>query len=109
MRISPILAPSLLTLGLFTSGLPAQRPVIEEVIIDELPGYYEFYMKAGRQETLRQERARDRQIEAGELRPVAVNRPLPPLSLPLPNGEQLDFADFKGKKNLVLVSYRSWW
>ena len=86
----------------------ASRP-LREVIIHELPGFYEFYMKTGAQETLRQERSRDRQIEAGELVPIRMNEPLPPLSLPLPNGEQLDFLDYKGKKNLVIVSYRSWW
>ncbi len=105
-----------------TLGLPAQTDakakVTEskatpqstgEVTIDELPGYYEFYMKTGSQRTLRQERARDQRIESGQLGPVIVNKPLPPLSLPLSTGENLNFHDFKGEKNLVIVSYRSWW
>ncbi len=115
MRILPLfLAPLVVAL---TPGLLAQTDAkakvtqqrISEVTLDELPGYYEFYMKTGGLRTLRQERARDRRIEAGEIRPVAVNKPLPHLSLPLSTGENLDFLDFKGKKNLVIVSYRSWW
>ena len=112
MRIAPlILALSPVTLFAQqgeTTDAQASPPQ-QEVILDDLPGYYEFYMKTGKQETLRQERARDRQIEAGELVTVRMNEPLPPLSLPLPDGEQLDFLDYKGEKNLVIVSYRSWW
>ncbi len=92
-----------------TDAAASSKTHQQEVIIDELPGYYEFYMKTGKQETLRQERARDRQIEAGELVPVRMNVRLPALSLPLPTGEQLDLQDYEGKKNLVIVSYRSWW
>ena len=115
MRILPLfLAPLVVAV---TPGLLAQTDAkakvtqqrISEVTLDELPGYYEFYMKTGGQRTLRQERARDLRIEAGEIRPVAVNKPLPHLSLPLSTGENLDFLGFKGKKNLVIVSYRSWW
>ncbi len=104
MRIKTLILAPLL----FAPGLLAQEEQ-REVILDELPTYYEFYMKTGKQETLRQERARDRQIEAGELVTVRMNEPLPPLSLPLPDGEQLDFLDYQGVKNLVIVSYRSWW
>jgi hypothetical protein len=104
MRIKTLILAPLL----FAPGLLAQEEQ-REVILDELPSYYEFYMKTGQQEILRQERARDQQIDAGALQPIEVNQPLPALSLPLPNGETLDFLDYKGRKNLVIVSYRSWW
>jgi len=119
MRIAPLilaLSPVFLSpvtllaqQGETTAAQASRTTPQQEVIIHELPGYYEFYMKTGKQETLRQERARDRQLEAGELVTVRMNQPLPPLSLPLPNGEQLDFLDYLGVKNLVIVSYRSWW
>ncbi len=86
-------------------SLAAQEPVI----IDELPGYYEFFMKAGKLVQLDAEEKRNLQIDGGELFPESVEIDLPDLTLPLAEGGDLRFLDFKGKKNLMVVSFRSWW
>lgn len=74
-----------------------------------LPGYYEFFMKSGRKVRIQQEVQRDRKIDAGEIRPIIVNKPLPDMSLPLASGKKLRFRNYRGRKNLVIVSFRSWW
>jgi hypothetical protein len=74
-----------------------------------LPGYYEFFMKAGKLTRIDDEAARDERIEAGELAPIRVQEPLPNLVLPLASGEKLDLASYRDRKHIVLVSFRSWW
>lgn len=76
---------------------------------EDLPGYYEFFMKSGRQVRIKAEEARDTKIEAGALKPEALNEALPDLRLPRSSGAALALRSFKGKKNLVVVSFRSWW
>ena len=81
----------------------------EPVRADRLPGYYEFFMKAGKLTRIAPEEARDEQISTGQLVPVRVIKALPDVSLPLPSGDPLDLRSYAGKQNLVLVSFRSWW
>ena len=76
---------------------------------NKLPGYYEFFMKAGGQQILRSERRRDRKIDAGGLLVQRPGTAMPELSLPLADGELLDFKRYRGKKHLIVVSYRAWW
>ncbi len=89
-------------------GIPI-APSAEPIRAEGLPGYYEFFMKAGKLTRIAQEEARDERISAGELAPVRVRKPLPDVALPLPSGEQLSLRSYVGKRNLVLVSFRSWW
>ncbi|MHC5065247.1 MAG: hypothetical protein ACYTG5_14870 [Planctomycetota bacterium] len=96
-------------LGLGLSLLPASLPAQEQVIIDELPGYYEFFMKAGKLAQIEAEEQRNAKIEEGELFPESVEIDLPDFNLPLAEGGELRFLDFKGRKNLMVVSFRSWW
>ena len=81
----------------------------EESTAQELPGYYEFFMKAGQQKRIEAEVKRDEEIRKGELEPVAVDRPA--LDLQLPDGYEHHFGprDFIGEKNLVLITGRAWW
>ncbi len=81
----------------------------EDSAPQELPGYYEFFLKAGQQERIEAEEKRDEEIRAGQLEPVAVDRPA--LDLRLPDGYERFFGprDFIGKKNLVLITGRAWW
>ena len=74
-----------------------------------LPGYYEFFMKAGKLTRIKDEAARDERIEAGELAPIRLTEPLPDLVLPLAGGGNLELASYRDRKHLVLVSFRSWW
>ena len=98
---------SSITAGLALSLAPLAAQ--EAVIIDELPGYYEFFMKTGSQQKLAAERRRDAQIDGGELAPVAVNKAMPDFVLPMASGDLLRLSDYKGKKNLLVASFRSWW
>ena len=81
----------------------------EPVKADELPGYYEFFMKAGKLTRIKDEAVRDERIEAGELAPIRLTEPLPNLVLPLSRGENLELASYRDRKHIVLVSFRSWW
>ena len=74
---------------------------------DRLPGYYEFFMKSGRRVRIEQEVQRDEKIAAGEIRPISVNKPLPDISLPLASGGKVRFRNYRGRRNLVIVSFRS--
>lgn len=102
MRMTPT---QVLALGLSLSPLAAQQ----STTIEQLPGYYEFFMKTGRAVQIRAEKKRDAKIEEGELYPESVERQLPDLVLPEVSGGDLRFLDYKGKKNLMVVSFRSWW
>ncbi len=95
------------SLGLALSLAPLAAQ--ESVIIDELPGYYEFFMKTGDQQQIRAEVRRNARIEDGDLVPVAVETAMSDFVLPRPSGEELRFSDYRGKKNLMVVSFRSWW
>ncbi len=92
-------------------GIAAGGPVrgAEPPQADRLPGYYQFFMKSGRQVRIQQEVQRDRKIDAGEIKPISVNKPLPDISLPLASGRKVRLRDDRGRKNLVIASFRSWW
>jgi hypothetical protein len=76
---------------------------------DTLPGYYQFFMKAGKLVRIKPEIQRDQQIEAGKLKPVSMDHTFPDMALPRASGEKLKFRSYVGNKNLVIVSFRSWW
>ncbi len=92
-------------------GIAAGGPVrgAEPPQAGRLPGYYEFFMKSGRRVRIKQEEQRDKKIAAGEIKPISVSKPLPDISLPLASGKKVRFRYYRGRKNLVIVSFRSWW
>ena len=75
----------------------------------ELPGYYRWYKKSGDQTVLPPEAERDGRMQQGELGAETVEFPLPDLELPDADGNLVGLRDWVGKKNLVLVNYRTWW
>ena len=89
-------------------GIPAAVSG-EPVRAEELPGYYEFFMKTGRLVRIKDEVVRDERIAAGELAPVRVREDLPEFALLTASGDRLSLSAYRGSKNLVLVSFRSWW
>jgi hypothetical protein len=74
----------------------------------DLPGYYEFFRKAGKLERLPQEVQRDQQIETGQLKPIHVGKPIEDIKLPDASGKRIGLRDYVGQKNLVVVN-RAWW
>ncbi len=98
-----------LSILLGSASLGAQQPNGAPVLMDGLPGYYEFFMKTGKLVELEAEQARNRRIDAGEYLPIAVNADLPGFKLPDAKGEELDFLSYRGQRSLVIVSFRSWW
>ena len=96
----------ILALGLSLSPLAAQ----ESTTIDRLPGYYEFFMKTGRLERIGPERQRDDLIDAGKLAPETRSDPLPAFILPNAAGDAVELrAAADAERNLLIVSFRSWW
>ena len=75
----------------------------------ELPGYYEFFMKAGKLTRLKGEVKRDEKIQTGELKPVYGSEPIASLQLPDGFGNLHGTRDQVGNKNLVLITGRAWW
>ena len=75
----------------------------------DLPGYYEFFMKAGKQVRIESEISRDEKIQTGEIEPVPIGKPLVDVRLPNAVGNTYSPCDYTGEKNLVLVTGRAWW
>lgn len=75
----------------------------------DLPGYYEFFMKAGKLSQLNAEAKRDEKIQTGELKPLYSNQPVMDLRLPDGFGQWHGTRDHVGQKNLVLITGRAWW
>lgn len=81
----------------------------QEVDTDEKPGYFQFFMKNGKFETIKEEAERNEQIAAGELTPREVNEPVPNFKLPDGFGNSIGLRDYVGEKNVVLSTMRTWW
>ena len=82
----------------------------DAVTLEALPGYYEFFMKTGRLERIGPERQRDVLIDAGKLAPETRSDPLPAFILPNAAGEAVELrAAAEAERNLLIVSFRSWW
>jgi hypothetical protein len=77
--------------------------------VQDLPGYYEFFAKAGKLTRLTSEVKRDDAVEAGKIKPVPMHEPLVDLKLPDGFGKLHGTRQFVGKKNLVLITGRAWW
>jgi hypothetical protein len=107
MPILLIFALGLLVLGFGFSAFAEEAAPPSET--DKLPGYYEFFMKSGELTRIKPELERDLKIEAGAIKPMAMDQPLPELALPLASGEKLKFNQYLDKRNLLIVSFRSWW
>ena len=106
----PMVLLGALLIAAFLLFIPAEQAyAADPPEADALPGYYEFFMKTGRLVRITQEVERDDRIAAGELQPVRVKTQLPDMTFPLASGEQIRLHDYKGRKNLVIVSFRSWW
>lgn len=86
---------------------PAAAPELVEQ--DELPGYYQFYKRTGDQAELEAERTFAEAMAAGEYAPEHPDTPLPELKLPTPTGSDLRIRRNLGKRNTLLVTFRSWW
>ena len=76
---------------------------------EDLPGYYEFFMKAGKLTRIADEVKQDERIQSGELKPVHVGKPAVEVRLPDGFGKQFGPRDYVGEKNLVLITGRAWW
>ena len=74
-----------------------------------LPGYYEFFHKAGNQKVIPPETTRDQQVAQGTLQPIPVGNAVPDLRFPDASGKMIGTRDFAGKKNLAIVITRAWW
>ena len=90
-----------------TSGLVS--PCCAQESVRDLPGYYEFFLKTGKLSRLKSEVKRDDAMQAGTLKPVAVNEPV--IDLKLPDGFNAVHSTraLVGQKNLVLITGRAWW
>ena len=76
---------------------------------DELPGYYKFYKRTGDQAELEAEHTFAEAMAAGEYAPEHPDTPLAELKLPTPSGSDLRIRRNLGKRNTLLVTFRSWW
>ena len=103
-----LIVSSVTTASLFSQGRSLQDGALQEGA-DKLPGYYEFFMKMGKQRRIRAEQQRDQRIDQEGFNVEKIDKALPKLFLPLSKQAKLDFASYKGKKNLVIVSFRAWW
>jgi len=97
-----------LVISLASDLTPYSRAQASESVRD-LPGYYEFFLKTGKLSRLRSEVKRDDAIQAGSLKPVAVNEAVINLKLPDGFGAVHSPRAYVGEKNLVLITGRAWW
>ena len=75
----------------------------------ELPGFYQFYLKAGGMKLLRPEAQRNRLVESGSLKPIKLDKPAPDIALPRSGGGEYRVRGLVGRKNLLVVTFRTWW
>ncbi len=104
-----MLAALALALGMTPDASAQDDRAPDESVDAELPGYYRFYKKAGDQTVLPAEARRDGALSDGEPATLKVEYPLPDLALPDVDGTLVGLRDWVGKKNLVIVNYRTWW
>lgn len=76
---------------------------------EELPAYYEFFMKQGGQTAIPAELERNERIVAGDWKPITIQRPIEDFKLPDGFGNTVGLRDYIGKKNVVLTTFRTWW
>lgn len=75
----------------------------------ELPGYYRFYKRVGDQAELDAEREFAEARAAGEYAAQHPDLPLAGLALPDAKGLNVSLRRNIGKRNTLLVTFRSWW
>ncbi|MCB9898193.1 MAG: hypothetical protein H6825_09340 [Planctomycetes bacterium] len=73
-----------------------------------LPGYYEWYRKAGEDPRLPDEVRRDASPEDATWAPRKLARVLPELKLPNGDGERVDLLAGDGRWT-VIVTTQAWW
>ena len=76
---------------------------------EELPGYYQFYKRVGDQAELDAEREFAAARARGD---YAIERPdteLESITLPRADGRKVNLRRNYGKRNTLLVTFRSWW
>lgn len=93
----------LMPIGVWTEAAQDAKPN------KSLPGYYQFYEKAGAMVRIEAEIERDERIESGDLEPVYVGKAVDDLYLPDGFGNVIGLRDYIGKKNVVLTTFRTWW
>jgi hypothetical protein len=77
---------------------------------EELPGYYEFYKRAGSTARLDQEVTRDRSLEEqGEWGAVELCVPAPALQLPGSDGKLVPLRVGGEGRNTVVTTFQAWW
>ena len=103
MSTLPRLALLLSLLGALSGAANAQR---EE---PELPGYYQFYKRVGDQAELDAERQFAEAMAKGEYSIEHPETPLPSLTLTSSQGRKVNLRRNVGKRNTLLVTFRSWW
>lgn len=93
----------------WVNGSHGQPKDKQETAQLDLPGYYEFFMKAGKSSQLKSEAARDEKIKTGELKPIYSSDPVVDVQLPDGFTGLHGTRDYVGRKNLVLIAGRAWW
>ena len=84
-------------------------PATPAAAVEDLPAYYEFFMKQGGQTAITAELERNERIVAGDWKPIAIQRPIEDFNLPDGFGNTVGLRDYIGKKNVVLTTFRTWW
>ncbi len=74
-----------------------------------LPGYYEFFMKTGKFQTLEAEVKQNQEIQSGKIIPITVGKPVEDIQLPDASGKKISPRDFIGSKNVAMITGRAWW
>lgn len=100
-RIAPIVLLAFLVLGATRTAHPEDA--------QDLPNYFQFFMKTGKLEAIPAEVKRNELIASGELGPIHVGKPVPDFRLPDGFGNTIGLRDYVGKKNVVLTTMRTWW
>ncbi|GJM23366.1 MAG: hypothetical protein DHS20C15_32810 [Planctomycetota bacterium] len=91
------------------AALSSPAAALQAEQVDELPGYYQFYKRTGDMAELEAERTFAAAMEAGEYEALHPGTPLVDLALPTANGVDLRIRRNLGKRNTLLVTFRSWW
>ncbi len=84
----------------------AQDPAPQD---PQLPGFYEFFEKAGSLKRIPREVERDRAIDRGDVGAEELDLPLPRLVLPDARGDDVDLIALARNKQLLITPFRTWW
>ncbi len=76
----------------------------------DLPGYYQWYLKAGHDPRLAKESARDQAMQEGsDWDPKSIGRLAPDWSFPDAKGQLVPLRVGGEGRNTLVVTFQSWW